>query len=75
MTYEEAMQTAKDGLKVMLPHFHWCWVEYDSGRGIHILENEDGRRWVYRSTASERKATDWMAFRGRFQPVAASTTP
>lgn len=47
----------------VLPHFHWCWVRYDSGRGVHILENEDGARSLYRSTASERKATDWAEFR------------
>ncbi len=65
MTYDEAMQAAKSGAKVMLPHFHWCWVRYDSGRGVHVFENEDGGKSLYRSTASERKATDWMEFRGR----------
>ncbi len=64
MTYDEAMDAAKSGAKVMLPHFHWCWVRYDNGRGIHILETEDGAKNVYRSTASERKATDWAEIRG-----------
>lgn len=63
MTFDEAMQATKYGAKVVLPHFHWCWVRYDSGRGVHILENEDGARSLYRSTASERKATDWAEFR------------
>lgn len=63
MTYEEAMDAAKSGTKVLLPHFHECWVRYDRGRGVHVLENEAGAKHLYRSTASERKATEWVETR------------
>lgn len=60
MKYDEAMNAAKSGAWVTLPHWYWCWVRYDKGRGVHILEHEDGRRQKYQATPSEYNSTEWM---------------
>lgn len=62
MDYERAVASAKKGLKLMRPHWHWVAMSASEKHdGKLAMFAEDGHeRGPYKPTRADRTAADWQ---------------
>lgn len=63
MDYERAIASAKKGLKLMRPHWHWVYISASEKHPDKLAlfeEDDDHERGVFKPTRGDRKADDWM---------------
>lgn len=60
MTYKEAVDSAKIGLRVSRKGFFWRWLGYDGEKERLFTIDHSNHKAIFHPNKEDRDATDWF---------------